>query len=124
MASDQVGVLRALSFAELRTTNVRRCEDVFHKLERWNPAEWSNAMAGEVGEACNIAKKIIRGDYPDEHAMADAVRALAKEIADVVIYADLLAARMGIDLGEAVVSKFNEVSKRRGSNIRLGSDDT
>lgn len=110
---------QALAFDTLRNANVQRCEAVFHKLHRWNPAEWSNAMAGEAGEACNLTKKIIRGDFPDDYAMADAVRDLAKEIADVVIYADLLAARMNIDLGEAVRDKFNEVSQRRKASVSL-----
>jgi hypothetical protein len=40
-------------------------------------------------------------------------------MADVVTYADLLAARFGIDLGLAVAAKFNEVSERVGSDLRL-----
>lgn len=108
-----------LDFDTLRETNVRRCESAFHKLDEWSGTDWSNAMAGEVGEACNITKKIRRGDYPDDYAYMDAVRELAKEIADVVIYADLLAARFGIDLGEAVRRKFNEVSDRRHSKVKL-----
>ena len=44
---------------------------------------------------------------------------LADEIADVVCYADLLAARANIDLGEAVRAKFNEVSGRWKSEVKL-----
>jgi len=108
-----------LTFERLRAVNVLRCEDAFHKLNAWLPEQWTNAMAGETGEACNITKKMGRGDYPDEYSMADATRELAKELADVVIYADLAAARLGIDLGEAVRQKFNEVSDRRKSKIKL-----
>lgn len=108
-----------LDFETLRQTNVKRCNTAFHPLDSWSPEQWSNAMAGEVGEACNITKKMGRGDYPDQYAKADAIRELGKEIADVVIYADLLAARMGINLGEAVREKFNEVSDRRKSPIKL-----
>lgn len=108
-----------LSFEKLRTVNVQRCEAAFHALDSWPPDKWTNALAGEVGEACNITKKMGRGDYPDQFAMADAVRELAKELADVVIYADLCAARLGIDLGEAVRDKFNEVSRRRKVDITL-----
>src|SRR5207237_1907306 len=110
---------QGLDFATLRERNVERCEAVFHKLDRWNPAEWANAMAGEVGEACNLAKKIIRGDFKTDGEMRFAVGELAKELADVVIYADLNAARLGIDLGQAVIDKFNEVSRRRNSEIVL-----
>ena len=67
-------------------------------------------MAGETGEACNLIKKLRRGE---------AVRpeTIGEEIADVVIYADLLAARLGLDLGECVRAKFNLVSVKRGSHV-------
>lgn len=113
-------VVESLTFADIRSVNVRRSEESFnHRLTDWTIAEWTNAMAGEVGEACNLAKKMIRGDYPDMYALADAQRELGKELADVVLYADLAAAFCGIDLGAAVRAKFNEVSRRRGSDIRL-----
>src|SRR5690242_420165 len=66
-----------LTFERLRAVNVLRCEDAFHKLNAWLPEQWTNAMAGETGEACNITKKMGRGDYPDEYSMADATRELA-----------------------------------------------
>jgi NTP pyrophosphatase (non-canonical NTP hydrolase) len=92
--------------------NVARCEDVFHQLDAWSPTDWACALAGETGEACNLIKKLRRGE---EVESGD----IARELADVVIYADLLAARCGIDLGEAVRCKFNEVSHRRGSAVLL-----
>ena len=75
-------------------------------------------MAGEAGEACNVIKKIRRGDYVGESPEATR-RRLADELADVVVYADLIASKRGIDLGKAVRSKFNEVSDRVGSEVRL-----
>ncbi len=106
-----------LTFDVLREKNVARCEQVFHPLDSWSPTDWACAMAGEAGEACNIMKKMRRGDE------GNFTEALAKELADVVIYADLLAARMGIDLGEEVLRKFNEVSLERLSDIYLQVDD-
>jgi NTP pyrophosphatase (non-canonical NTP hydrolase) len=102
----------SLNFDELRDANVRRCEDVFHVLDEWSLTDWGCAMAGEVGEACNLIKKRRRGEEIDSDDIAE-------EVADVVIYADLLLARLGKDLGEAVRAKFNKVSQRRGSQIRL-----
>ena len=105
-----------LTFHRLRKTNVKRCNTAFnHCLSDWSLAEWSNAMAGEAGEACNVTKKILRGDHPFKHYKKD----LAKEIADVVVYADLLAAAAGINLEKAVIQKFNEVSDRRKCKIKL-----
>lgn len=37
----------------------------------------------------------------------------------MIIYADLLAARLGIDLSVAVADKFNIVSELRGASERL-----
>ncbi len=102
----------SLTFKELRDVNVRRCEEVFHTLENWSLSDWGCALAGEVGEACNLIKKHRRGEAVD-------LDLIAEEVADAVIYADLLLARMGRDLGEAVRAKFNKVSERRHSAIRL-----
>ena len=109
--------MTSLTFAGLREANVTRCEDVFHPLMFWSLPEWACAMAGEAGEACNVVKKMNRGDYDGKTLLGQAD--LAAELADVVIYLDLLAARAGIDLGEAVREKFNIVSERRGSKICL-----
>ncbi len=101
-----------LSFGELRKANVARCEGSFHPIKEWSPSDWGNALAGEVGKACNKIKKLRRGENIP-------VREVADELADVVAYTDLLAARMGIDLGRAVRRKFNEVSERVSSEIEL-----
>lgn len=101
-----------LAFEELRRKNLERCEGSFHPLEDWSPTDWATAMAGECGEACNLIKKLRRGEAisPDE---------IAHELADVVIYADLLCSRIGRHLGAAVVEKFNIVSKRVGSKVKI-----
>ena len=87
----------------------------------WNLAEWTNAIAGEVGEACNLAKKIQRGDFgaPGTSSYRDALLELAKEFADVVTYADIACMRTGHALGTVVVEKFNEVSQRVGCSVTL-----
>jgi len=103
-----------LSFKDLRKISEQRCNEAFFPLESKDGPWWGNAMAGECGEACNVVKKIDRDGLTEER-----VAALAKELADVVTYADLLAARFGIDLGLAVAEKFNEVSERVGSDLRL-----
>lgn len=113
-----------LDFATLRKANVERCEapDGFNSpVNSWSPTDWGCSLAGEVGEACNEVKKLKRetdgglqlGDCENR------IVAIARELADVVCYADLLAARLGIDLGEAVRFKFNEVSARVNSPVRL-----
>ncbi len=76
-------------------------------------------IAGEVGEAVNVIKKILRGDTKvhDKGVEINIIEALKRELADVVICADLLAAKFDIDLEEAVVQKFNKTSIDRGYNV-------
>lgn len=104
-----------LTFRDLRTVNTRRNSESFKQCASWTLADWGNAMAGETGEACNVIKKIRRGDHPLESMRGK----LASELADVVLYCDLLASEAGIDLGEACARKFNEVSQRVGSKLSL-----
>jgi len=97
---------------ELRPLSMQRCIESFHHFMSWSPTDWSNAMAGEAGETCNLTKKMLRGDDIP-------LQSVAYEIADVIIYADLLAARLGIDLCAAIREKFNIVSDRVGSPIKM-----
>jgi NTP pyrophosphatase (non-canonical NTP hydrolase) len=102
-----------VSFSELSFANRRRCERDFHrKIDDWSPSDWAVAVAGEVGEACNLVQKLRRGEEVDPQAIAD-------ELADAVMNADLLCQRLGLDLGETVRRKFNEISERVGSRIKL-----
>ena len=99
-----------LSFSQLRETSLTRClADYKHGLSEWSALEWAGAMCGEAGETANLAKKLRRGEYVPLEDIAD-------EIADTVIYADLLAASLGITLGDAVVAKFNKTSRKIGSS--------
>ena len=116
--------MNKLSFSELRVTNVQRCEQVFHKIHDWSPTDWACAMAGESGETCNAVKKLRRMDdgtntAKDPQTIEEAVNLIADELADTIIYADLLAARLNIDLGAAVTRKFNIVSDRMKSTVYL-----
>lgn len=84
----------------------------------WSPNDWMVAVVGEVGEAANVMKKVRRGDMTAEEAKP----ILAKEFADIAIYLDLMAKQHGVDLGRAIIEKFNEVSVRVGSSIRIRED--
>ena len=117
---------QGLDLQTLRQANVKRCEQSFGSCREWSPADWSNAMAGEAGELlelllplivktntiCNLTKKIQRGD---EISLEE----VGKEIADVVIYADLLSHNLGIELSDAIRKKFDEVSTHVGSDVFL-----
>lgn len=115
----------ALSFEMLRDANKLRLPQFKNRLginahskhdgSDWSPAQWLQAVIGEVGEYANLRKKYERGDITEFDFRIEA----AKEIADIQIYLDILAFQLGIDLGEAVRQKFNEVSIRVGSSIFL-----
>jgi NTP pyrophosphatase (non-canonical NTP hydrolase) len=103
----------SLDLLELRNANVKRCLESFkHSLDDWSEMEWGCAAAGEMGELCNLLKKRGRGEKIPLKSVMD-------EIADVIIYLDLLAAKLGLQLSGPIREKFNEVSHRKGSNIKL-----
>lgn len=94
-----------------------------------------NEMAGEVGEtlelaesfihlgaasgrACNVIKKLERESLGLKGSRAS-LKDLADELADVVICADLTAHLAGIDLVQAVESKFNQTSVKVGLTTTL-----
>lgn len=81
---------------------------------------WGVEMAGEVGEACNVIKKLER-ERLGIRGSRDTVEHLAEELADVVICADLVAMHYGIDLNAAVAKKFNATSEKVGLLTRLDS---
>jgi NTP pyrophosphatase (non-canonical NTP hydrolase) len=118
-----------LSFNTLREANKRRLPEFKNSLGQpahskpdgsdWSPAQWLQAVVGELGEYANLRKKYERGDIPESQFLREAGR----ELADVQTYLDILANQIGIDLGQATKMKFNEVSERVGSRVYIGDDD-
>lgn len=118
-----------LLFRAVSAINRARCE-------RWHPgfpddgwlgSDWSNAAAGELGEACNVVKKLRREDAGIVQAAGDKrdelLAKLATEIGDTFLYLDLLAQFYGLDMAACVVDTFNRVSTREGFPERLGPLD-
>jgi NTP pyrophosphatase (non-canonical NTP hydrolase) len=119
-----------LTFDELRRGNTARIPHFKNKHgERahpkddgsdWSILEWCGAATGELGELSNIAKKVKRGDlkltdFIEDKGRTMTVRAwMAREIADVICYADIIALQIGADLGNAIIEKFNEISSDQG----------
>jgi len=101
-----------LSLRRLSRANRQRCEENSSPLEDWTPTDWATALAGKTGDACTLIAKMRKGDKIDPND-------IGRELADIVICADLLASRLGVDLEKAVVKKFNETSTRQGSEVLL-----
>ena len=103
----------------LREANLSRVSRFGHGgLREWSPMQWGCALAGEVGELCNVLKKYER-QLPTDPTPDDLRAAIGKEIADVAIYLDLLAAWFDYDLARLIERKFNESSKRLGFPERI-----
>lgn len=123
--------MSSLTFQQLREANVERCETVYHPVNEWTPSDWATAMAGECGEACNIVKKLRRitnrawsvASKENVETYIRLRKELASEIADLIIYTDLLAYVFGIELDETIIRKFNQVSRQKDCSILLPEND-
>lgn len=95
-----------------------------HKLESWSYLEWAGAMAGEAGEACNKAKKLIRirdavsGNKVDE-TEEGLKAALIEETVDTITYAFLILSKCGVRAEDAIREKFNEKSDELGCVFKI-----
>jgi len=118
-----------LTFNTLRRGNIKRLPmfknkhgEPAHSKEDgsdWSDSDWLQAVVGEIGEYANLRKKLQRGDMTAEEAKP----LLADELADVVIYLDILAYRLGIDLGSSVMRKWNKTSEKVGVPLYLDAED-
>lgn len=126
---EQPQIHASLNFDSLRIVSRDRCRR-WHPggMDEWSVSDWAVAMLGEAGEACNAIKKLRRietgalnindpGRQLTERNTA--IAAIGEELADTMIYLDLLAQRLGINLADEVVKKFNATSARYGFPERL-----
>ncbi|AEH79688.1 MazG nucleotide pyrophosphohydrolase domain superfamily [Sinorhizobium meliloti SM11] len=108
-----------ITLSDLQAAHVERQEE-------WCPDQKpdlsfrGNEMAGEVGEACNVIKKLERERHGWRGSRATKEQ-LAEELADVVHTAVLCAITAGIDLEPAVIDKFNSTSEKNGLASRIRS---
>lgn len=109
---------RETHFTTLSAANAARQPEYGPDAGNESLLYWSTALAGEVGELCNVVKKLdreARGQKSSRAGVAD----LADEIADVAIYLDLMATSAGVDLQAAIVRKFNATSDKLGLKTRM-----
>lgn len=106
-----------MTFDDLRTANNER-QKLWEASGAFSLEYLGCALAGEVGEACNVIKKLARAKLTDIGSKATANQ-LAEELADCIIYIDLIARREGIDLEDAVRTKFNAVSNKYNLGVRI-----
>ena len=117
-----------LTFNDLSTANLSR-GNRWHKngLQDWTTSDWAIAMAGESGEVCNTVKKLNRlrsemkniNSHDQVSSEEEAISRIGEEIADTIIYSDLLAQSLGLNLADEIVKKFNFISERYGFPEKL-----
>ncbi|MFZ9386380.1 MAG: hypothetical protein ACO25B_00740 [Chitinophagaceae bacterium] len=109
-----------LDLAALRPINVQRATEGFRCYDNQPLTYWTTALAGEVGELCNMIKKLQRVekgglDGGSSYTARDINNEMLKEeIGGIAIYLDLLASLLGISLEEAIIDTFNSKSKKYG----------
>jgi NTP pyrophosphatase (non-canonical NTP hydrolase) len=122
----------SLTLNRFQKVNEKRCEAAFkHTVSTWSINDWATATGGEIGEAIqelgklltflDTAKKIKRlEDHPyNDEELVRLLDQFAEELADIITYADLTMTRIRRNTEVELVKKFNKVSDKRGSNIKL-----
>lgn len=109
-----------LTFDAFQQLNALRSGTRFGLNSDWTLNDWAVALAGEVGELCNLLKKDRRGLAIDERFDLNgpycelARKNVISELADVITYADLIMTKLGANTSIELIGKFNEVSRRVG----------
>lgn len=109
-----------LDLAALRPLNVQRAREGFKCYENQPLTYWTTALAGEVGELCNMIKKMQRVERggvdggSSYTAKEISKEMLTEEIGGIAIYLDLLASLLDISLEDAIIQTFNRKSEQYG----------
>lgn len=107
-----------LDLSALRPINVQRATEGFKCYDNQPLTYWTTALAGEVGELCNMIKKMQRVekggvDGGSSYTAKDITQEMLKEeIGGIAIYLDLLASLLDISLEEAIIDTFNSKSEK------------
>lgn len=114
-------IVQPLTFNDFRSANIARNNRLHpNGVEPWSPDKWLTALVGELGEFASLLKMRNRErDGMPGNKFSPTFKQIADELADTFAYLDLLAAAMGVDLGQASIEKFNEVSERLGDPGRI-----
>jgi NTP pyrophosphatase (non-canonical NTP hydrolase) len=104
-------------FTTLRQANTERQKE-WDEGNQITLSYRGNELAGEVGELCNVLKKLEREKMGIRGSRASVEQA-EEEAADGVICIDLICADLGIDLWAAVRRKFNKTSDKNGLTTHI-----
>jgi NTP pyrophosphatase (non-canonical NTP hydrolase) len=106
-----------MTFREFQKMNATREREAFPQSADWSLNDFATALMGELGEACNLLKKVRREDFDlltvDVATGLTVKKKILKELADVITYADLMMTRLNASTEFEILDKFDEVSSRR-----------
>lgn len=106
---------RALTLEQFCEMNRRRCESTHGFGESLQPdskytlAHWILSVCSEAGEA---ADAVTGFDGVKERRAGKTREDIAKELADVITYADLAIQKLGLWTPDVLAQKFHEVNAR------------
>ena len=92
--------------------NFRRQLDDFEDCVEWGADEYALAAAGPVGFIGHLLTRAKMGDALNHSEVFE-------EIADAVVYLDLLCTSLGGSLDQVIAKKFNATSEEVDSGITL-----
>lgn len=113
----EIAIVEYEGFEAASHVNNLRCLNL-EGSNLWSVQDHGCALAGEVGELCDILKKLKRIDtgishnWPNARTREQLIADAADEIGDVMTYLDIVADRLGINVMTAWATKFNKVSDK------------
>lgn len=122
--------MKKLDLKKFRELSVKRAKEGFKTYDNVPVTFFTTALAGELGELCNLIKKLERAkfgglDAGTNHKAKDISKELlAEELGGTFIYLDLLASLLGIDLEEAIIKTFNDKSAENNLPFVYGEEET
>lgn len=105
----------------IEANHLRDAEMTGGKTDVFSLSFRGNELAGEVGEACNILKKLDREKMGIVGSRASP-ESLAEELGDIIICVALIAMDLNIDLRSATAKKFNKTSSERNLKTFIDSE--
>jgi len=120
----RIGTIKTSSYSrdgELYCVNCYAIKDLFDEIKTFNNRyfpQWtnqdetfySNAMAGEVGEVCNLTKKLNGGGTSGKTPSHDEI---IEECADTLIYTIILIQKMGFGASDFKKAIKDKIEKNR-----------
>lgn len=102
------------SWTDIYNKIINHTENIYPDWRNINPIFMSNALAGEVGEICNLTKK-LSGGGTNKLNKAEIIPLIKYEIADVFTYLIMLSETLGFSENELIDSFYikHEIVKQR-----------